>query len=830
MTTEQLIAKKSLGLETYLSIVNEKDKSISDKRVDDYEEVLHKVTRKYIQRNATIEDISFLFSNPDNFDTILSDVFDPVLRGQFVEFLRQEYLHFEDYTQLDKHHKTVTDFKYEGSDRTDIRAFKMWSEDNIEVRSESGKWVNHSLGVADSDIESAQGEGEDVRTSYLGCPTARLVIAVICPHGVTPDVHKWFNAKKLSRNIFKLEILGPKDVKTWWTSLGYTYQKQDWEYRKSESSSSVVNYYYHQQRLQKRWITKMVNGKLKLLVVWGCRTGKTYGVIGLLKKYADITGKQLKVCVVTQIPSLFKDWDDSIKTIFGKDNVVIHRHRSGEVLPITTKHQFVLSSSQMLNPEDSELGIDKETNKKVLYTSKFDALVYDEGHLGLTADNTYTQVIKKIKHEHLFGLTATPFRCGLLDDSIFTESDVFDYWQQMILKENGHPDYQNVAERFLLSIKPTQKMIALFKHLDLLSLGTNINSIYGDSGMMNACISIMNQDVFSNTKLLGDSSKHRIKDIIIRAAGVTEGETLLTALREWINPLTNRGLDNHLFGLSTGEIVDMPGVSAVKGDSDKFKDNCDQFFSQNVDGITRKVLIVVDQGIVGHTYETVNTTIDLTSGLSLIAKYQFWDRGGTKFTYADGYVKETYYHFDFDINRLLEMGQDLYNSKKSDKSDETTDKQFFEMLNIFEIDGGTVCEQINQTEFKERIEKLMVSSKLSKLLPSPEDIIVTDGTFNSFNISKAKNGFGNTTIGDDDNDDDGIDKKSASKRLPSKKPGQKINSSRKLDKSTRNAVEKVIMILPVLALYELIEDRQNCIDNDSDNMLYLQKERENELG
>ncbi|MBC8411823.1 MAG: hypothetical protein H8E12_24395, partial [Rhodobacteraceae bacterium] len=240
--------------------------------------------------------------------------------------------------------------------------------------------------------------------------------------------------------------------------------------------------------------------------------------------------------------------------------------------------------------------------------------------------------------------------------------------------------------------------------------------------------------------------------------------------------------------------------------------------------------IGVDQGIVGHTYETVNTTIDLTSGLSLIAKYQFWDRGGTKFTYADGYVKETYYHFDFDINRLLEMGQDLYNSKKSDKSDETTDKQFFEMLNIFEIDGGTVCEQINQTEFKERIEKLMVSSKLSKLLPSPEDIIVTDGTFNSFNISKAKNGFGNTTIGDDDNDDDGIDKKSASKRLPSKKPGQKINSSRKLDKSTRNAVEKVIMILPVLALYELIEDRQNCIDNDSDNMLYLQKERENELG
>jgi hypothetical protein len=781
-----------------------------------FDKELKSAARNYIRRTASVEELSFLFGNKVSIETILSPEFDPILRGQFVEFLRQEFLHFDGYTQYDKHGKVVSDFAYAGKDRADIRASKQYSDDadNVEIRVESGKVSAKKLGVRGSDIEGTLVEAEVLRSQYLGKPNARLILGIITTDaGVTKDLEIWFNSKKLQYNIHKLEVFTEKDIVKWYYSLSVTYARQDWLYRTPVDHVSNVTLYYHQERLQVRWVPTMIAGSLKLLVVWGCRTGKTIGSIALMKAYADKTGEQLRVCVVTAIPSLFADWDTSIKQVFG-DSALVYRHRSGSRPPKTDKHLFILSSAQMLNPDDKEQGVDKDTNNAVVYgtKNKFNVLIYDEGHQGLTAENTFKQVVKKIVHDHRIGLTATPFRNGLLNTSIFEHRDVFDYWQQMAMKETGHPDYQNVPERFLLSVKPSEKLVRMYKQFNLLELGANLDTIYSDPSHMDAAIAILEEAVFKQTKLLGDANKHKVKDIIIRANSIAGAETLLNALRNYVNPLTSKGITGHLFGMATGTKSDLPGVNiGLDGvDADKFKTSVESFFKQTVAGVSRKVLIVVDQGIVGHTFETVNTTIDLTTGVSLIQKYQFWDRGGTKFVYADGYEKGTYYHFDLDPFRLYQMGQEMLDAKRADRKNPTTEVQFFELLNLFEVTGGVQFNIVNQTAFKNKVNQMIATNKLSQLLPTANELICTDDVFNDYDVSKLKNGFGSTGFSDEDDSD--IDKTSSKKRIKGSK-GNTRAPQINLDKSTVNAVDRLVNVLPMLAFLEEIESRNNLTIN-----------------
>jgi hypothetical protein len=349
----------------------------------------------------------------------------------------------------------------------------------------------------------------------------------------------------------------------------------------------------------------------------------------------------------------------------------------------------------------------------------------------------------------------------------------------------------------------------MYKQFDLIELGANLDTIYSDPSHMDAAIAMLEEAVFKQTKLLGDANKHKVKDIIIRANSIAGAETLLSALRNYINPLTAKGLDGHLFGMATGSKSDLPGVSiGLDGlSADQFKTSVDTFFKQNVTGITRRVLIVVDQGIVGHTFETVNTTIDLTTGVSLIQKYQFWDRGGTKFVYSDGYEKSTYYHFDLDPFRLYQMGQEMLDAKRADRKNPTTELQFFELLNLFEVKGGVQFNIVNQTAFKDKVNQMIATNKLSQLLPNANELICTDDVFNEYDVSKLKNGFGSTGFGDND-DDTGVDKNSSKKRVgPSK--GNTRAPQANLDKSTVNAVDRLVNVLPMLAFLEEIEARNN---------------------
>ena len=92
---------------------------------------LSTLTRNYIQRKATPEQIQSLFDNQSNINQILElkDGITPTLRGQAIEFIRQEFLSQNGWILYDKHgKKEKDDFHYAGGDRADIRA--VWQDEN----------------------------------------------------------------------------------------------------------------------------------------------------------------------------------------------------------------------------------------------------------------------------------------------------------------------------------------------------------------------------------------------------------------------------------------------------------------------------------------------------------------------------------------------------------------------------------------------------------------------------------------------------------------------------------------------------------------------------
>jgi len=783
---------------------------------------LSTLARVFQQRKATQDQLRELFSDTTNCHSILNDKEEvtPKVRGEFVDFLRNEYLSQNGYTLYNDYGKIVNkNFHYSGSSRADVRAVKFDPEDpsNMDIYVETCKFKSSkAVGVGSSEIEGAANEARKL-IRQLGASSARVHLGIVASDmGVTSGLDKWYSSTRQDfENLQPISVYGPDDISKWFKNLAVHYERNNWNYHPQviETDLPIVNLMWHQERLCSRWGLRMLQEQVRLLVIWGCRTGKTYGSLALLRFYIDEynklhgTDKKLYVSIVCALPSLFPDWEQSIKDIFGT-SALVHKHSSSTV-PSSNKdkHRFILCSSQMLNEADPENGVDKETNKKVMYSTKFDALIYDEGHIGLTADNTYKQTVKKIKHDHLIGLTATPFRTGLLNDSIFTDRDVFDYWQQMQMKNEGHPDYLDAAERFLFVVKPTTTSLKLFKDLDLTDLGTNIKAIYKDTRHMNAALYVLNEVVLAPKNLM-HNNKHQVRDIIIRADGVPEAKILLDAMREYSHPITGKKL-NCLVGLATGELSDLPGVEAgFNGISaSEFKPFVSAFFDQKTTH-DRKILILFGQGLTGHTFKSVNTTVDLSSTETLAIKYQFWDRGGTKYTYPDGYQKDAYYHFDFDVFRMLAMAKGMRDTQRADREIEYDDEVFFDLLNLFEIENGLNFVQVNQTDFKEKIDRMMAQNRLAQILPGAGDLIVNDGVFEDIDIGKLKNGFGSTAFdpAGDDNDPDGdLDKTS-----PSKKPrlGIPVKKSAKqnFESNTKNAVDRFVNIIPLLALLESIDN------------------------
>jgi hypothetical protein len=100
---------------------------------------------------------------------------------------------------------------------------------------------------------------------------------------------------------------------------------------------------------------------------------------------------------------------------------------------------------------------------------------------------------------------------------------------------------------------------------------------------------------------------------------------------------------------------------------------------------------------------------------------------------------------------------------------------------------------------------MLSQNKLAQILPGAGDLIVNDGVFEDVDIDKLKNGFGSTGFDPtDDESSNDLDKTSASKKprlgIPVKK-----SARQNFESNTKNAVDRFVNIIPLLALLESID-------------------------
>jgi hypothetical protein len=141
-----------------------------------------------------------------------------------------------------------------------------------------------------------------------------------------------------------------------------------------------------------------------------------------------------------------------------------------------------------------------------------------------------------------------------------------------------------------------------------------------------------------------------------------------------------------------------------------------------------------------------------------------------------------------------------------------SDEQFFDLLNLFEIEGGVNFQQINQIDFKQRIDEMMARNKLEQILPAVNMLIVNDGVFNGFNITKPKNGFGSTGFdpAEDEDDEQNPNKNATGKKT--KITRTQRSARQNLEPNTRHAIERIVNAIPMLAALMAIDERQRNLN------------------
>ena len=147
----------------------------------------------------------------------------------------------------------------------------------------------------------------------------------------------------------------------------------------------------------------------------------------------------------------------------------------------------------------------------------------------------------------------------------------------------------------------------------------------------------------------------------------------------------------------------------------------------------------------------------------------------------------------------------MRDAQRSDREIEYDDEVFFELLNLFEIENGLNFLQVNQPDFKEKIDRMMAQNKLVDILPGVSDLIVTDGVFKDIDIGKLKNGFGSTAFDPSGDSSDDLDKTPAAKKPRLGSPIKK-SANQKFESNTKNAVDRFVNIIPLLALLESIDN------------------------
>ena len=699
-------------------------------------------------------------------------------------------------------------FVYSGHDRADLRAARIL-DSVLEIIGGSSKYHSQAKGIKNSEMEGILTDIDSFRpyveNYFKNRYTSTSVTALLVSrHGTTHDYKGWVNQQQSVKPDTKFKTFVEEDLKKMVEEVAYYWGKRNYNYITEDKISKFFRLdqlRYHQKRLLDRYLKA---DTLNLLIDWACRQGKTLAACMLIKHRWLNSGKNLlmKNLIISHIPTLLPQWEDAIKWVFADQDPQIHYHKSKQY-PISdpNRHLFVLSSNQMLNPEDKDQDIDKETNKQVIYSVEWDNLIYDEAHLALGTDNTLKQLVSKIKRKNFIGCSATPWTAKLMDGSLFKDVDRWTYDEALALKKKGHPDYQELVEEITLILKPDSIQMKKYKQWGIDNFGYNIESWTTDQTHLNAIIDIFNYQVFSKNYLRNDIN-YTLLDGIIRVGEKAHADLLADTLRNYIDPISQKKLPIEV-GVAHGDKFDLPGTlyPPDKGvGTRKWLRGVKEWLSlPKPPRIKKRVLIIVGQGHTGVTLPQINWSTDLGNTKGLMVSTQFKKRTGSSMD-----NKNFCFHFDLNPGRALALHEQRRKSVESSTDTIFNNSTNNPLLNLWEVTGNNLKE-LSQQDIQTELNSLLAKKTLGEILPSAEGVILTTGLFDSYDVKKTKRLYTGVELTQNNNSDFDLDENNTTTKETVKSSRKQNNHTKNIDQKSKNALQHLINLLPLMVVMENLE-------------------------
>lgn len=414
---------------------------------------------------------------------------------------------------------------------------------------------------------------------------------------------------------------------------------------------------------------------LLLLNHW-CRTGKTYSALYFIWKVSQLVNRPLNVLIACPYPSIFQDWEDSIKVIFGGNAQAARFTRNGFNFD-ESKFNFPLISTQMLlgRKDTDNHVVDKKIISEQLHQQVFDFVLMDEVHSHFQARKTNTN-IGKIKFHYAVALSATPFRPNLVEK--FTHVHSFTRFDKQALRRSWLDDkdprgynYQHAVQFIPVHVKPSERYIK-----KLLSEGywnefegPNLNGIFegGSSSSVATLLDILYYTLYEgNINISAFASqigleKEDVFNNIQPYNHLHDGLWVVGSVKNAKRIVEETHLHPDLKDIINIEYVvsgskKQGGITSAE-ETARF---ARKFFKheRTKEGKRHNILVVVGKLQVGHTFPSVDHIVALHDNPGLVAMLQASARGESEGIYTIGemkYRKRLSFLFDFSWDRILHL-------------------------------------------------------------------------------------------------------------------------------------------------------------------------------
>lgn len=413
------------------------------------------------------------------------------------------------------------------------------------------------------------------------------------------------------------------------------------------------------------------NQNFQVLLYHDCRTGKTYASLFMIEEFIGVKGEYPNILLLGP-PSLFGDWIQSVEDILQDQptNIVeINDGKQGVLNQIQEDCvNFILSSFEML-----KIGDENKRALQELRKVEVDFCFTDECHQQVRTRKTREQ-LKQLNQGNGVGvysnssgcrwvaLSATPHRKILVDRFGQDEIHTFGHFQKEAKIESDdlteYDDHPLLKNKILTIDQP--EIVDFYDERS----GLNLDLLAQDPKRLRTLVEVIYKLVYNiKHECRKTGEMVMVKDGIWRVSKQEIAEEMAECARNVFSGTAN-----------------IKVVHSEEYDAEKSINEAEALFNR-IDA-THNILIVVGQLTEGHTFETVDHTVDLTEFKSHIEVFQFMKRAGTSYQYEDR-EKGTYFSFDFSVYRTLRVIYEAITAHEEYNQDSDLDRE--DMLGLTNI-------------------------------------------------------------------------------------------------------------------------------------------------